>query len=150
MLPPAQAIEAQSDSLIAILADQCGDLETLLALARSETRAVEARDFGEVMRVVSERAALGERLESYHRQLAELRQRLGESCEPGLRSAAAARSVALVVEIQAQDARTRPLLLAAQCELLDESLKLDQARRGVGAYLRDARHTASTACDCVA
>ena len=150
MLPPAQAIEAQSDSLIGILANQCGDLETLLALARSETRAVEARDFGEVMRVVSERAALGERLESYHRQLAELRQRLGEACDLGLRSAAAARSVALVVEIQAQDARTRPLLLAAQCELLDESLKLDQARRGVGAYLRDARHAASTACDCVA
>ena len=150
MLPPAQSIEAQSDSLIGILADQCGDLETLLALARSETRAVEARDFGEVMRVVSERAALGERLESYHRQLAELRQRLGEACKPGLRSAAAARSVALVVEIQAQDARTRPLLLAAQCELQDESLKLDQARRGVGAYLRDPRHMASTACDCVA
>ncbi len=144
------AIEAQADSLIEILADQCTDLETLLALARSETAAVEQGDFGEVIRVVSERAALGERLESYHRQISELRGRLGDAAAPSSHDAVTARSIELVVEIQAQDARTRPLLLAARGELSGENAKVNRARRGVVAYLRDGRHTASTACDRVA
>ncbi len=127
-----------------LLLAQCEDLAALLALARREEEASAAKDFDEILRVVAERATLGERLEVYHRQLAELRQQL-HVAESMAQSDVARQTVALVAEIQATDARTHPLLLAARGELVGEQQRLAQAQRGVCAYLQDG-HTA-VACD---
>jgi hypothetical protein len=137
--PPADHREADfcSLSLMELLIAQCADLEALLALARRETDAAERGDFDELMRVVEARATLGERLEVYHRQIAELRQRLGAAGEAALRSAAAAQATTLATEILALDARTRPLLLSTRNQLSEECLRLDQTRRGANAYLRE-------------
>lgn len=135
----------QFDSLIDILFAQYGDLEALLALARRETVAVEEQDFERVFEVMKERATLGDRLEVYHRQLAEMRARLGEVLDPALASPVAARTTAIVAAIRLQDARTRPLLLAARDDAQQQSLRADQARRNLGAYARN--HQAALACD---
>lgn len=135
----------QYDSLIDILFAQYGDLEALLQLARRETAAVEQKDFDQVMEVVKERATLGDRLEVYHRQLAEMRARLGEACAPVLENPVVARTVSVISAIKLQDARTRPLLLAARDEAQQQSLRVDQARRNLGAYARS--HQPALACD---
>ncbi len=142
----AAAIEAEAESVIEILAAQCADLEALLTLARRETKAAEQCDFEEIMRVVQERATLGERLEIYSRQIGELRLRMGEAAESTLCDQVAARAVKLVVSIQSQDARSRPLLLAQRSEAADALSRLKEGRRGTSAYLRDARREA-IACD---
>jgi hypothetical protein len=140
----SESINLHADSVFDLLIAQCEDLAALLALARREEEASTAKDFDEILRVVAERATLGERLEVYHRQLAELRQQL-DLAESMWQTDVARQTVALVAEIQATDARTRPLLLAARGELVGEQQRLTQAQRGVGAYLRDG-HTA-VACD---
>ena len=134
-------VKANSDSLIGILAEQCADLERLLALARREAEAAAANDFAEVFRIVGERASVGERLEVFHRQLAELRARLGDAC-----TAEAERASLLASEIQAQDALTRPLLLAAKAEAAASLRRFDEGRRNASAYLRAGTRT-PVACD---
>ncbi|MGH9902184.1 MAG: flagellar export chaperone FlgN, partial [Pyrinomonadaceae bacterium] len=98
----AAQIEPHADSLIELLTAQCADLEQLLALARRETDAAERRDFDEIMRLTNERATLGERLEVFHRQLAELRARMGEGAEAALRGRTAERVTQLAVAVQSQ------------------------------------------------
>ena len=142
----AHSIEVKADSLLDLLIGQCADLETLLALARREEEAAESRNFDALLRVTEERATLGERLEIYHRQIAEMRLRLGEAAEPALRSEAAARATLLVTGILESDARSGPLLLATRQEMADECLRLDQARRGTNAYLQGTPKT-PVACD---
>lgn len=139
-------VEPHADSLIEILTAQCADLEKLLAEARRQTVAVERDDFDEVLRIVGERAALGERLEVYHRQIAELRARMGEGFDAALNDGAARRASGLVVQIQAQDARTLPLLLAARDEAAGRSLALSTGQRTASAYARTQRRGA-VACD---
>jgi hypothetical protein len=141
----SQALNQRADSVLDLLIAQCADLEVLLALARREEQATAAKNFDEILRVVAERATLGERLEVYQRQIAALRQQLGAAAETALQSDVARQTVALITEIQTTDNRTRPLLLAARSELLGEQQRLAQAQRGVTAYLRDGRTT--VACD---
>ena len=126
-------------SLFDLLLAQCEDLEALLALARREEQAAAQRDFDEVLRVVTERATLGERLEVYHRQIAELRAKLGASADHSHHHEATKQTALLVTEIQAADARTRPLLLAACRELTTQRQSLEHSQRGVKAYLREGR-----------
>jgi flagellar biosynthesis/type III secretory pathway chaperone len=133
------------DSLIDILFAQYSDLESLLALARRETVAVEQQNFEQILNVMKERATLGDRLEVYHRQLAEMRTRLGEVFEPALSNPVVARTTAIIDAIKLQDARTRPLLLAARNSAQQQSLRADQARRNLGAYSRT--QPVSVACD---
>lgn len=140
------SLNKESDSIIALLAAQCCDLEALLTLARAEEDAAGRRDFGEIMRVVGERALIGSRLESYHRQLSEMREQMTGASDLALRGAVARKTEALVVDIQAHDARTRPLLAAAREDIAAEALKLDRSKRGASAYLRPGRNE-SVACD---
>lgn len=142
----AAHIADESDSLIELLVAQCADLEILLSLAGEETAAARRNDFVEVIRVVSERATIGERLESYHRQIAELRGRLGHSAEQDFQSETARCAVRLILDIQKQDARTRPLLLAARSEAAQGLHRLEQTSRSAAAYLREPPH-APIACD---
>lgn len=141
-------------SVLDLLIAQCADLEALLALARQEEHAASTLNFEEVLRVVNERATLGERLEVYHRQIAELRDKLGlteglpatASTQAGLTQATLlGQTIALVSAIRDTDARTQPLLLAARNELSEEQRRLDKTQRGVNAYLRDGRM--AIACD---
>lgn len=144
---PQSFIAARADSLMELLAQQCADLEALLNLARSETGAVENRDFEAVLQITGERARLGERLEVYHRQIAEMRTQMSErALLPVLGSEVARRTARLAADIQAQDERTRPLLLAARHETAQQLTGIEQSRRSIGAYLRDSRPL-SVACD---
>jgi hypothetical protein len=145
-LAPDTPIEAMAEPLMDILAAQCADLEALLALSRSEAAATERKDFEEVMRVVAERASIGERLESYHRQMAEMRARMGGAADAAIGGPVASRICALIVDIQAQDAKTLPLLTAAHQEAREGIQRIDVGRRGANAYMRDARR-GSIACD---
>jgi flagellar biosynthesis/type III secretory pathway chaperone len=140
------SIEAQADSLMDILAAQCSDLEELLALARRETTAAQERNFEKLLEVVTERATIGERLEIYHQQIAELRMRLGDLSIPALNSDVSQHTAELVASIQAQDACTLPLLINARNELSDQHQKVNQTGRGLSAYLRDG-HIVPVACD---
>lgn len=134
------------DSLMDILFAQCDDLEALLRLARNETAAAEEADFDRILQIVQERAALSDRLEVYHRQLAELRARLGDDATKVLESPIASRTISLVNEIKLQDHRSLPLLIAARSEALEGSLRAEKAKRTLGAYSSTARPD-SIACD---
>ena len=140
------SLRAQAEPLIDLLIAQCADLEALLALARHEAEATETRDFDEVMRIVGSRAALGERLEVYHRQIAEMRARMGEAAESVLRAETSARAAQLITRIQTQDRRTRALLLEARQETANNLRRMERAQRGTSAYLRAAKPPA-VACD---
>jgi hypothetical protein len=140
------SIESESDSLIEILTAQCADLENLLSLSKCERLAVEKNDFDGLLEVVGERATIGARLEVYHRQIAELRSRLGQAADPLMGTAAARRAVELAGDIQTQDALTRPLLLAARNDTHVRLQRLNQSHRNASAYLRESRHYA-IACD---
>lgn len=153
-MPANNPINHHAVSVLDLLIAQCADLEALLALARQEEQAATTRNFEEVLRVVNERATLGERLEVYHRQIADLRDKLGftdttlatATTQAGpTQTALIGQTVALVSAIHATDARTQPLLLAARNELSEEQRRLDKTQRGVNAYLRDGRM--AIACD---
>jgi hypothetical protein len=142
----ASRITAEADSLLDLLIAQCRDLETLLALSRRETAAVEASNFDEVLRITADRATLGERLEVYHRQIMEMRQKIGTAAESVMQSPTASRITELVQGIVAQDSYTRPLLLVARQQIDQERRQLNQVQRGLTAYLNDGRMPA-VACD---
>jgi hypothetical protein len=134
------------DSLMDILFAQYSDLEELLVLARREETAAERNDFDEIFEVVKQRATLGDRLEVYHRQLAELRARLGQMAEPVLQTPVVAQTVSILAAIKTHDSRTKPMMVRAREEALTHSMRVDQARRNLGAYAGGAR-TLSIACD---
>lgn len=140
-------IHRQADSLVALLTAQCADLERLLALVQQETLATEACDFDEVLRVVDARSQLGMRLETYHRQIAELRERIGGRAEDILESDAAGKARRMIVEIQAQDRKLLPLLEAKRDETSHAIARLDRTRRGTNAYLNGFGDVKSIACD---
>jgi len=145
-MPTRNTVEPHFDSLMEILFAQYSDLEALLGLARREEAAACEKDFDRILEVVTERATLGERLAVYHRQLAELRARLGNDIEPALGNSVVGRTQALVEAIKMQDALTQPKLIAARDEALKQSLRIDQARRNLGAYAQN-RQPLSIACD---
>jgi hypothetical protein len=130
-----------------LLIAQCSDLESLLALARRETLAAEENDFNELMTVARDRATLGERLQSYHEQIAELRAMLGRTAEPIFGSTVAQEAVRLAVEIQALDARTTTMLATTQAETRQAIACLDQGRRNFVAYLQTDARASGFNCD---
>lgn len=149
MIFSKKTVADNSDSLACILAAQCADLELLLALARREETATRDGDFEAVAGVVGERAAVGERLEVYHRQVVELRERLGETADAELRGHAARRAVELVGQIRERDSRSRVALESALDSFRGRLARVGTGQAGLSAYLRDPRTTAAvgTACD---
>ena len=131
--------EWQPDSLMDLLIAQCSDLEGLLALARRETVAANSDDFDELVLVCGERAKLGDRLETYHRQVAELRDKLGQGTGTYIDPALSSKTEQLVVDIQAQDVETSILLMATQSWTSQEIARLDYTQRNSSAYLYGAR-----------
>lgn len=122
-----------------LLIAQCSDLEGLLTLARRETVAASSEDFSELVTVFDERARVGDRLESYHRQVAELREKLGQGTGTYIDPAVSTRTVQLAVEIQAQDTETTSLLRATQARTGQEIARLDNGQRNSLAYLHGGR-----------
>lgn len=129
-----QDIKQHSDALIDLLAAQCGDLEKLLSLAREETAAVEKRDFEQIFSIVSERATVGERLEIFQKQVAELRARLSDGDNMFLQNPIVEKTNRLIFEIMAQDNLNRPLLESAKTEAATELNQLDSSQRRSNAY----------------
>jgi flagellar biosynthesis/type III secretory pathway chaperone len=148
------SIEAQAEPLLNLLIAQCRDLEELLTLARRETAAVEKSNFEELMQVVKARASMEQKLEVHQRQIAEMRQRLDESSDAQaggvvqsvMEGAVALRAQELVSGILMQDEHTRPMLTAVRSNLAEEIRVLNQKRRRINAYLREAEKH-SLACD---
>jgi hypothetical protein len=75
-----------------------------------------------------------------------MRKRLSDPVEKVLRGTVATRTIELAVDIQTQDTRTRALLMTEHQRVSTELARLNQGRRSVNGYLREAR-TNSVAYD---
>lgn len=138
-MAPPENIKKQSDSLIELLTAQCSDLEKLLALAREETSAAQSGDFDGILKVVSERAVLGEKLEAFQRQIAELRERLGGDVQPIWQGQVTAKMSEVVRQIISHDTETRLLLTDSRQNSINELNNLEYASRSSNAYLRETK-----------
>lgn len=134
-----ELLKNQSDSLIDLLTAQCADLEKLLALAREENFAAQHKDFDGVLKVVSERHQMSEKLETFQRQIAELRQRLGGDVQPIWQGNVAVKMSEVVRQIISHDAHTQLLLTSARQDSINELNNLEYAHRGSNAYLRETK-----------
>ncbi len=133
----SKKLENQADSLIELLASQCGDLEKLLALAREETLAAQQGKFLKIWDIVAERAAIGKRLETYHRQISELRGHLESKGESVSQYDITNRVVELANLTLAQDQTTRLLLTESREQAVGELKTLEKSHHGTNAYLRE-------------
>jgi hypothetical protein len=131
--------DLQADSLMDLLVAQCADLESLLTLARQEMAAAANNDFDQLVAIAVERATLGDRLESYHRQIAEMRTAMGAMAGAVGESPIGKQTTKIVEAILAQDAKTKSLVSANRTRTALTIARLDQGWRSSSAYMRDAR-----------
>lgn len=134
-----EKIVKNSDSLIELLAAQCVDLEKLLMLAREEHCAAERGNFEDILQIVSKRAELGNRLEVFQQQIAELRRNLNanDSAVTAERGGIENRIIEIANLTIAQDQETRLLLTGERTRAADELANLEKSQRGTNAYLRE-------------
>lgn len=133
----ADSVMENSDSLIELLGAQCSDLEQLLALARQETAAAQEGKFLKIWDIVSERAAIGKRLETYHRQISELRGNLEAAGENVNQFDITNRVIELANSTLVQDQKTRSLLAASRDQAAEDLKSLGKGQVGSNAYLRE-------------
>jgi len=126
-----------SDSLIGLLAAQCSDLEKLLALAREETLAAQQGKFLKIWDIVSERDAIGKRLETFHHQISELRGHLESKGESVNQYDITNRVIEFANMTLAQDQKTRLLLTTSQEQATEGLSNLEKSHHGTNAYLRE-------------
>jgi hypothetical protein len=131
-----QNLKENSDSLIGLLAAQCLDLEVLFDLAQRETVAAERRDFEAVLNIVTERTAIGQKLETYHRQISELRGFLSDPAE-AYNTPLTARILELTEQTLLQDRRTKLALTGAREETTADLNKLSAGKHGMSVYMRE-------------
>jgi flagellar biosynthesis/type III secretory pathway chaperone len=136
-MPPSDNIIKNSDSLIELLGAQCSDLEKLLELAREETIAAEEGKFLKIWDIVSERAKIGKRLETYHQQIAELRGHLESQGENVSQFDITNRVIELANQTLVEDQKTRVLLTDKRDEAVDSLNQLRKSNIGNSAYLRE-------------
>ena len=136
-----EKIQKQSDSLIELLTAQCADLEKLLSLAREETVAAGSGDFDGILKVVSERAVMSEKLETFQRQIAELRERIGGEDAPAVwrGDGLTAKMSEVIRQIITHDTQTHLLLTASRQNSINELNNVEYTHRGSNAYLREMR-----------
>jgi flagellar biosynthesis/type III secretory pathway chaperone len=134
-----------SDSLIELLAAQCVDLEKLLSLAKEETAAAEQGKFLKIWDIVSQRTAIGKRLETFHHQISEIRSHLESKGENLSQYDITNRVIELANLTLLQDQQTRFLLTESRKELSASLVNLDKSHHGTNAYLRE--NTKGLACD---
>ncbi len=133
----SEKIKERSDTLIELLGAQCSDLEQLLALARQETQAAQEGKFLKVWDIVSERAAIGKRLETYHRQISELRGSLEAAGTNVTQFDITHRVIELANSTLVQDQKTRALLSSSRDEAANGLKALGKGHAGSNAYLRE-------------
>lgn len=141
-------IVEQAEPIIELLISQCGDLESLLLLAKRETAAAETGDFEEILNVVEERATLGQKLETFQRQIESLRESMGYKLDIMLKNSITERAAFLINQIQSQDEITRPLLVTSRNNASENLQQLSRSQMSINAYLKDQSKT-SVACDTV-
>ena len=139
-------VKKEADTLLDLLIGQCEDLESLLELSRREHEATARLEFEEVFRVTSERATIGERLEVCHRQISDLKGRLGQAATPIMESETGLKITELVGTILAQDQSTAELLSRTRTEMIIAKDELGKRQRGLNAYLQEGKMP-SVACD---
>lgn len=125
-----------SDSLIELLAAQCSDLEKLLALAKEETVAAKEGKFTRIWDIVTERSLIGQRLETFHQQIAKLRNSLESQGENIGKYDITNRVIELANLTLIQDQETRLLLAGTREQTAQEIKNLDKSQTGTNAYLR--------------
>jgi hypothetical protein len=130
-------IKDNSDSLIRLLGAQCSDLEQLLALAREEASAAQEGRFLKIWDIVSERSAIGKRLETYHRQIAELRGHLEEEGENVSQFDITNRVIELANQTLVQDQITRQFLTASREQAATGLRSVGKSQAGNNAYLKE-------------
>ncbi|MEP6924818.1 MAG: hypothetical protein ABI954_10165 [Pyrinomonadaceae bacterium] len=107
-------IKKQSQPLIELLETQCSYLEKFLGLTRDETLAATRGDFAGVLKVSSERAVLGEKLETIQRQISRHRQRFGETREQVWQSNVAVRMSEAIRRFMSDKEQTQFLISVAR------------------------------------
>ncbi len=132
-----EKVKENSDSLIELLGAQCSDLEQLLVLAREETAAAQEGKFLKIWDIVSERAAIGKRLETYHRQISELRGNLEAAGENVSQFDITNRVVELANSTLVQDQKTRTLLAASRDQAAEGLRSIGKGQVGSNAYLKE-------------
>lgn len=132
-----EKVKENSDSLIELLGAQCSDLEQLLVLAREETAAAQEGKFLKIWDIVSERAAIGKRLEIYHRQISELRGNLEAAGENVSQFDITNRVVELANSTLVQDQKTRTLLAASRDQAAEGLRSIGKGQVGSNAYLKE-------------
>jgi hypothetical protein len=132
-------LKDNSNSLIGLLTAQCADLEKLLRLAREETLAAQQGKFFKILDIVSERAEITQKLETFQQQISELRGCLNSTNQNDVQKNAVNRVIELSNLTIAQDNQTK-LLLSASREEAAESLKsLEKSQHNTNAYLREEK-----------
>jgi len=131
----SESIKENSDSLIDLLTDQCVELENLLSLAREETLAAQSGNFGAIMGFVSEREKIGKKLETFQRQISELRGCLDTNLPKNI----SAHIVEITNMTLAQDRKTTRLLNASREEAKDQLNDLALSEKNTNAYTQERR-----------
>jgi len=132
-------IKDSSDSLIGLLTAQCADLEKLLLLAREETLAAQQGKFFKILDIVSERAALTQKLETFQQRIAELRGCLNSTRQNPVQQDAVNRAIELSNLTIAQDQQTKLLLTASREESAESLKNLERSHQNSNVYLREER-----------
>ncbi|MFM9904730.1 MAG: hypothetical protein ACKVQJ_09190 [Pyrinomonadaceae bacterium] len=136
-MPAPKDIVNNSDSLIELLGAQCSDLEKLLALAREETEAAQEGRFLKIWDIVSERAAIGKRLETFQHRISELRSHLESKGENVNQYDITNRVIELANQTLMEDQKTRLLLTETREEAAVGLKQLSKVSAGTNAYLRE-------------
>jgi hypothetical protein len=132
-------LKDNADSLIGLLTSQCADLEKLLALAREETLAAQQGKFFKILDIVSERAEITQKLETFQQQISELRGCLNSTSETAVQRNAVSRVIELANLTIVQDNQTRLLLTASRAETVESINNLERSQHGTNAYLREEK-----------
>jgi len=121
-----------SESVVDILSAQCEDLESLLVLAREEAEAVKKNDFLSLVDIVSERARIGERLETFQRQTTELKHCLTGDAQFKSIADRVIEVARLTIE---QDKATAAELADFQADASEQIGQLGKGKKSIGKYL---------------
>lgn len=135
----SENLKENSDSLISLLTAQCADLEKLLSLAREETLAAQEGKFFKILDIVSERAEISQKLETFQQQISELRGCLNSTKENPIQSTAINRVIELSNLTIAQDNQTKLLLTVSREETAESLRNLEKSHHNSNAYLREGR-----------
>lgn len=129
-------LHENSDTLIGLLTAQCADLEKLLMLAREETAAAQEGKFFKILDIVSERAEIADKLETFQKQISDLRRCLDSVKQATAQQDAVNRVVELAQMTIEQDNETRLLLTASRDEAARSMRNLERTQHNSNAYLR--------------